>query len=120
MRQWTFVLPGVELASEVLVFLGSNRSGVVETTNFDTFFSACLVVFQSITLEGWVDIMCVTTDASCSFYSFLYLLAVVFIRAFILMNVTLIVAFEELKEKLTTQASRHWSVSGSSCSGRIR
>ena len=162
MRQWTFVLPGVELASEVLVFLGSNRSGVVETTwvspladdadygpasknsqlvgvtlddwdknakleafnwgitNFDTFFSACLVVFQSITLEGWVDIMYMTTDASCSFYSFLYLLAVVFIRAFILMNVTLTVAFEELKEKLATQASRHWSVSGSSCSGRIR
>ena len=32
MRQWTFILPGVELASEVLVFLGSNRSGVVKTT----------------------------------------------------------------------------------------
>ena len=31
-RQWTFVLPGVELAADVLVFLGSNRSGVVETT----------------------------------------------------------------------------------------
>ena len=66
-------------------------------TNFDTFFSACLVVFQSITLEGWVDIIYMTTDASCSFYSFLYLLAVVFIRAFILMNVTLTVAIEELK-----------------------
>ena len=38
----------------------------------------------------------------------------------ILMNVTLTVAFEELKEKLATQASRHWSISGSSCSGRIR
>ena len=28
----TFVLPDVELASEILTFLGSNRSGVVETT----------------------------------------------------------------------------------------
>ena len=73
-------------------------------TNFDTFFSACLVVFQSITLKGGVDIMYMTTDASCSFY--FYLLAVVFIKAFILMNVTLTVAFKELKEKLATQVSR--------------
>ena len=28
----TFVLPDIDLASEILTFLGSNRSGVVETT----------------------------------------------------------------------------------------
>ena len=59
-------------------------------------------MFQSITLQGCVDIMYMTTDASCSFGNFLYLLAVVFIRAFILMNVTLTVAFKEMKEKLAT------------------
>ena len=64
--------------------------------------ASCLVVFHSITLEGRVEIMYMTTDASCSFYSFLYLLAVVFIRAFILMNVMLTVASDELKEKLAT------------------
>ena len=72
-------------------------------TNFDTFFSACPCRVPEHHIEGWVDIMYMAMDASCSFYSFLYLLAVVFIRAFIIMNVTLTVAFEELKEKLATR-----------------
>ena len=76
--------------------------------NFDTLFSICLIVFQSIKLEGWVDVMYLITDASSGFYSSLYFLAVVFIGAFLLMNVTLAVVFRRSKNrrrKLATQVS---------------
>ena len=38
--------------------------------NFDTLFSICLIVFQSITLEGWVDVTYLITDAPSGFYKF--------------------------------------------------
>ena len=54
-------------------------------TNFDNFLSSSLVVYQCITLEGWIQIMYLTQDAFGAL-SLLYFLPLVFIGALIFLN----------------------------------
>jgi len=59
-------------------------------TNFDNLFYAILVVFQSVTLEGWSSIMVQIQQVS-SFWSFIFFLPIIFIGSFFLLNLTLAV-----------------------------
>ena len=59
-------------------------------TNFDDIFSALLVVFQCITLEGWSAIQIMLQQAF-NFFVFMFFIPMVFIGAFFLLNLTLAV-----------------------------
>jgi len=59
-------------------------------TNFDAFFSSCLMVWQIITLEGWTDCMYKVEQTSGAITN-IYFLIVVLIGAFFLVNLTLAV-----------------------------
>jgi len=59
-------------------------------TSFDNFFYALLVVFQSVTLEGWSEIM-VQVQKTSSRWTSLFFMPLIFIGAFFLLNLTLAV-----------------------------
>ena len=59
-------------------------------THFDTIFYAFLMVFQSVTLEGWTEIMIYLEKAFTPIVS-LYFVGLIFIGTFFLLNLTLAV-----------------------------
>eukprot|EP00927_Polykrikos_kofoidii_P025416 TRINITY_DN22831_c0_g1_i1.p1 TRINITY_DN22831_c0_g1~~TRINITY_DN22831_c0_g1_i1.p1 ORF type:complete len:2622 (-),score=470.03 TRINITY_DN22831_c0_g1_i1:58-7023(-) len=63
-------------------------------TNYDQIGSASLVVFQVVTMEGWVDIMYMLQDASSTVAAFTYFLFLVVIGSFFLLNVTLAIVWD--------------------------
>eukprot|EP00397_Hematodinium_sp_SG-2012_P000464 GEMP01000464.1.p1 GENE.GEMP01000464.1~~GEMP01000464.1.p1 ORF type:complete len:1850 (+),score=300.04 GEMP01000464.1:241-5790(+) len=63
-------------------------------THFDHFGGAFLTVFQSITLEGWVDVMYMLQDGHGSIFPAIYFLLVVFIGNFFLFNVALAIIWD--------------------------
>lgn len=73
--------------SECVYSLDNPNQGV---TNFDNIFFAMLNVFQCITLEGWTNVM-VSAQKTFSMYVFLYFIPLVFIGAYLLLNLTLAV-----------------------------
>jgi hypothetical protein len=76
----------------------TNSNPNFEQTNFDTIFYALISIFQSVTLEGWTDIMQMITW-SYTFLAFLFFIPLVFIGAFFLLNLTLAV----IKSKFTKE-----------------
>lgn len=67
-------------------------------TNFDTIFYSFLMVFQSVTLEGWTEIEFWLFDAF-SIFIVIYFILIIFIGSFFLVNLTLAV----IKAKFTDQ-----------------
>lgn len=67
-------------------------------TNFDNIFYSLLVVFQSVTLEGWSVIM-VQVQKVFNILSLFFFIPLVFIGAFFLLNLTLVV----IKSKFTEE-----------------
>lgn len=59
-------------------------------SNFDNAMYSLLIVFQSVTLEGWSEIQRMMQQAY-TIYIFIYFLPLVFIGAFFLLNLTLAV-----------------------------
>ena len=68
-------------------------------TNFDTIFMALLMVFQTVTLEGWSDIM-YALDKTFSPFSSIFFIALIVIGSFFLLNLTLAV----IKAEFTSQS----------------
>jgi hypothetical protein len=71
-------------------------------THFDHLGGAYLVLFQSCTLEGWVDIMYLLQDAHNDMFASFYFVILVFVGSFFLLNVTLAIvwdAFESCEQK---------------------
>ena len=66
-------------------------------TNFDNILYSLLIVFQSVTLEGWSDIQRMMQRAYM-YYIFIYFLPLVFIGAFFLLNLTLAVINSKFTE----------------------
>ena len=77
--------------------------------SFDDIFKAFIVTFQCVTLEGWSDVLN-TTERGFSAWSALYFLPLVFLGAFLFLNLTLAVIqmkFASTMEKLkSTRAKR--------------
>ena len=66
-------------------------------TNFDNLMYSFLVVFQSVTLEGWSEVQKQMQNAY-TYLIFLYFLPLVFIGAFFLLNLTLAVINSKFTE----------------------
>ncbi|XP_056315197.1 voltage-dependent T-type calcium channel subunit alpha-1I-like [Danio aesculapii] len=69
--------------------------------NFDNIGYAWIVIFQVITLEGWVEIMYYVMDAH-SFYNFLYFILLIIVGSFFMINLCLVVIatqFSETKQR---------------------
>ncbi|XP_063064057.1 voltage-dependent T-type calcium channel subunit alpha-1I-like [Engraulis encrasicolus] len=69
--------------------------------NFDNIGYAWIVIFQVITLEGWVEIMYYVMDAH-SFYNFIYFILLIIIGSFFMINLCLVVIatqFSETKQR---------------------
>ena len=67
-------------------------------TSFDNIFYSFLIVIQSVTLEGWVYNMIAVEKAS-NYLSLLFFIPLIFVGAFFLLNLFLVV----LKEKFTEE-----------------
>ncbi|XP_035254563.1 voltage-dependent T-type calcium channel subunit alpha-1I-like [Anguilla anguilla] len=65
--------------------------------NFDNIGYAWIVIFQVITLEGWVEIMYYVMDAH-SFYSFIYFIFLIIIGSFFMINLCLVVIASQFSE----------------------
>ncbi|KAK2817421.1 hypothetical protein Q5P01_025612 [Channa striata] len=69
--------------------------------NFDNIAYAWIVIFQVITLEGWVEIMYYVMDAH-SFYNFIYFILLIIVGSFFMINLCLVVIatqFSETKQR---------------------
>ncbi|KAI7803450.1 putative voltage-dependent T-type calcium channel subunit alpha-1I [Triplophysa rosa] len=72
-----------------------------DAINFDNIGYAWIVIFQVITLEGWVEIMYYVMDAH-SFYNFIYFIFLIIIGSFFMINLCLVVIatqFSETKQR---------------------
>ena len=67
-------------------------------TNFDTIFYSLIVIFTSVTLEGWTSIMA-ATDKAYTPIAFVFFIPLVFIGAFFLLNLTLAVIKAKFSEE---------------------
>ncbi|XP_068565531.1 voltage-dependent T-type calcium channel subunit alpha-1I-like [Cebidichthys violaceus] len=77
---------------------GNPHKGAI---NFDNIAYAWIVIFQVITLEGWVEIMYYVMDAH-SFYNFIYFILLIIIGSFFMINLCLVVIatqFSETKQR---------------------
>uniref|UniRef100_A0A8C9YIW4 Voltage-dependent T-type calcium channel subunit alpha n=1 Tax=Sander lucioperca TaxID=283035 RepID=A0A8C9YIW4_SANLU len=77
---------------------GNPHKGAI---NFDNIVYAWIVIFQVITLEGWVEIMYYVMDAH-SFYNFIYFILLIIIGSFFMINLCLVVIatqFSETKQR---------------------
>lgn len=74
-------------------------------TNFDNFMYSLLVVFQSVTLEGWSETQRML-QLTYSYYIFIYFLPLVFIGAFFLLNLTLAVINAKFNEAHKAQQQK--------------
>lgn len=63
-------------------------------TRYDQLPAAFLVIFQCVTLEGWVDIMYMLQDADSKILGFAYFLLLIVLGSFFLLNVTLAIVWD--------------------------
>lgn len=77
----------------------TNENPDYGVTNFDNIFYSLLIVFQSVTLEGWSVIMVYVQKTFNYVMSLFFFIPLVFIGAFFLLNLTLVV----IKSKFTEE-----------------
>lgn len=63
-------------------------------TGFDHFGQALLTIFQSITMEGWTDVMYTQMDATGDAFAVIYFVSLVVLGSFFLLNLTLAVIWD--------------------------
>jgi len=85
-------LKGVNLDDWHLEVQGSSRNWGI--THFDNVAACFLVVFQSVTLEGWSDVMGMVQDAHSTVLGFIYFLFLIVIGSFFLVNVILAIIWD--------------------------
>lgn len=81
-------------------------------THFDHLGCAFLVIFQSITLEGWVDIMYLLQDAHSDAFATIYFCMLIVVGSFFLLNITLAIvwdAFSSVDEERSKNEDRNGS-----------
>uniref|UniRef100_H3DNA2 Calcium voltage-gated channel subunit alpha1 Ib n=1 Tax=Tetraodon nigroviridis TaxID=99883 RepID=H3DNA2_TETNG len=79
-----------------------------EAINFDNIAYAWIVIFQVITLEGWVEIMYYVMDAH-SFYNFIYFILLIIVGSFFMINLCLVVIATQFSE---TKQREHQLIDG--------
>uniref|UniRef100_A0A6Q2XVF4 Voltage-dependent T-type calcium channel subunit alpha n=1 Tax=Esox lucius TaxID=8010 RepID=A0A6Q2XVF4_ESOLU len=68
-----------------------------DAISFDNIARAWIVIFQVITLEGWVEIMYYVMNAHC-FYNFIYFILLIIIGSFFMINLCLVVVASQFSE----------------------
>ena len=80
----------------------------MNTSNFDNILYALLLIFQTVTLQGWTNIM-IDLEKCVASWIVVYFIPIVFIGAFFLLKLTLAVIkskfSEEHKEKKTKKGT---------------
>lgn len=76
----------------------TNENPNFGVSNFDVIFYALLMVFQSVTLEGWSDLMVLMEQVFVPFVIYIFMIPLVFIGAFFLLNLTLAVINSSFNE----------------------
>lgn len=79
-------------------------------TNFDNIFSAFLVIFQIITMEGWTTMMYIYMDAFNPEAVKFYFISCVIVCSFFLLNLTIAVMlmeYEQLDKSDTNSSHSH-------------
>eukprot|EP00439_Symbiodinium_sp_Y106_P017984 s4004_g2.t1 len=110
-------LAGINLNNWDLEVTGEGRNWGL--THFDNVAAAFLVVFQSVTLEGWSDIMAMVQDAQSTVVGFIYFLLLIVLGAFFLVNVILAIIWDvflnvrerQLQEKEEEEAEAERAIS---------
>lgn len=74
------------------------ESGIV---SFDNVIAAILVVFQCITIEGWVEVMYMVQDA-WSFWAWMWFIIVTFLLSYVMLNLSLAVIIEHYSDNGVT------------------
>jgi len=76
----------------------SNSNNLVELnfgwSNFDNAGASYLVIFQILTLEGWVDIMYMLQDGYGNFFPAIFFCLLIFLGAFFLLNIMLAIIMD--------------------------
>ncbi|KAF4672946.1 hypothetical protein FOL47_011216 [Perkinsus chesapeaki] len=78
-------------------------------TRFDSLPGAALTVFQSITLEGWTDVMYLLQDSHSDWFASVYFIILIIVGSFFLLNVALAVvwdAFSSIEEENRLAAAK--------------
>jgi voltage-dependent calcium channel L type alpha-1D len=73
-------------------------------TTFDNIGVSMLTIFQSITLEGWSDLMYMMMDSGSPAIAAIFFILLVFFGAFFLLNVILVVIISNYSD--TKNASK--------------
>ena len=60
-------------------------------TNFDTILYSLLLIFQSVTLEGWSEFMKQIMKSNSVIFGVVFFVPIVFVGSFFLLNLTLAV-----------------------------
>ena len=74
-------------------------------TNFDNIFNGCITILQSMTLEGWSDIMFMTQDAVNPFVGAVVFILLVLLGAFFVLNLLLAVLEDNFHHAKIEQSS---------------
>ena len=74
-------------------------------TNFDSFGNAILSIFQSITGEGWVDIMYQVQNSYGGTFAAVYFVVMIVFGSFFLLNLTLAVIWDEFEKNKDENAT---------------
>ena len=75
-------------------------------TNFDNFYYAFFTIFQSITEEGWTDIMYQLMDAYSPAFVSVYFVLLIMIGSWFSMNLVFAVIWEKFSEAHEEQQAR--------------
>ncbi len=75
-------------------------------TNFDNFLNAFVTIFQSITMEGWVDVMYQLMDGYSSGFVAIYFCLLIIFGSFFLLNLTLAVLWEQFDATQEEEAEK--------------
>jgi len=86
------LLAGVNLNNWNTEVIGEARNWGI--THFDNVAASFLVVFQSVTLEGWADVMNMVQDAQSTVVGFVYFLLLIVVGSFFLVNVILAIIWD--------------------------
>ena len=83
-------------AGSSCVYYGENP--VHGTISFDSIGWAWVTLFQCVTMEGWVDVMCMEMAAVAPAVSIVYFVSLVLLGSFYLLNLFLAVLYDEYTE----------------------
>jgi len=74
-----------------------------EFVHFDNIGGACLLIFQSMTLEGWTDLMYMVEDAFSPWFAIIYFIMIVLLMNYFVLNIALAVV-DEVQDQFAEEA----------------